>query len=72
MSVTRFNQNGTVSIVGLTRDEYNAIAAIVSAAEMAFDNQSGVDDAEYHATDDFRCTLTINEKKAMDKRLWSL
>lgn len=70
MSITRFNKNGTVSIIGLTRIQYNAIMAILFAAESAFEYEKGLD--EYRSNEDFRCTLTPEEKESMDAKHWTL
>lgn len=36
MSKTKFNKNGTVSILGLTKDEYNAITTVIYASQQCF------------------------------------
>ena len=70
MSITRFNKNGTVSIIGLTRTQYNAIMAILFGAERAFSYDRPTD--EFRSNGDFRCTLTPEEKQSMDVKRWTL
>lgn len=65
MSRTRFNKNGTVSILGLTKDEYNAITTVIYASQQCFSEQE--ENGEYYSNDDFLCTLSQEEKEALDK-----
>lgn len=70
MSRTKFNQNGTVSIIGLSREQYNAIDSIIKSAQRCFiePEESG----EYYSNEDFVCTLSPQEKAAMDKADWTI
>lgn len=64
MSRTRFNKNGTVSILGLTKDEYNAMTQVIYASQQCFPEQE--ENGEYYSNEDFVCTLSQQEKKALD------
>lgn len=46
MSKTKFNKNGTVSILGLTKDEYNAITTVIYASQQCFPEQE--ENGEYY------------------------
>lgn len=37
MSKTHFNKNNTVSILGLTKDEYNALRSVMYSSKRCFD-----------------------------------
>lgn len=63
MSRTRFNKNGTVSILGLTKDEYNAITTVIYASQQCFPEQE--ENGEYYSNDDF---YVLSRKKK--KRHW--
>lgn len=67
MSVTRFNQNGTVSVVGLTRTEYDAINAVLFAAGIYFDNQG-----KENKDKAFYCVLTREEMQALRTKSWKM
>lgn len=71
MSRTRFNKNGTVSITGISLDLYYGIQKIVSAAESAFVDPKE-DDGEYHSNNDFVCSLSQEEKDALEKEWWCI
>lgn len=60
MSKTHFNKNGTVSILGLTKDEYNALRSVMYSSKRCFDEPD-----EDH-NDDFVCLLSKEEKEALD------
>lgn len=65
MSKTHFNKNNTVSIIGLTRDEYNAICSVVYQSKQCFDEPD--EDGGYYSNNDFVCLLCKEEKEALDK-----
>nr|DAL63060.1 MAG TPA_asm: hypothetical protein [Caudoviricetes sp.] len=64
MSKTHFNKNNTVSIIGLTKDEYNALRSIVYSSKRCFDEPD--EDEGYYSNDDFVCLLLKEEKQALD------
>mgnify|MGYP000025335348 FL=1 len=64
MSRTRFNKNGTVSILGLTKDEYNALRSVMYSSRRCFDEPD--EDQGYYSNDDFVCLLSKEEKEALD------
>lgn len=64
MSKTHFNKNNTVSIIGLTKDEYNALRSIVYSSKRCFDEPD--EDEGYYSNDDFVCLLSKEEKQALD------
>lgn len=66
---TKINKNGTVSVYGMTMAQYNAINNILLSSEGCFDEE---ENGEYKSNDDFVCTLTEEEKEAMDEIGWSL
>ena len=66
----RFNKNESISILGLTKDQYFAIRNIVMAANNAFDEPE--DNGDYYSNEDFICVLTRNEIEALDKIKWLL
>ncbi len=64
----RLNKNESVSILGLTKDQYFAIRNIVMAANNAFDEPE--DNGDYYSNEDFVCVLKRNEIEALDKIKW--
>ncbi len=66
----RFNKNKTVSLIGLTEEQYYAIRQIVLSANRTFDEPST--DGEFHSNDDFLCSLTREQIDALDKIDWLL
>jgi len=70
MSRTKFNKNETVSIIGLSIEQYNAISSIVFSAKRCFEEPE--ENGEYYSNDDFVCSLSPQEKAAMDKADWTI
>jgi hypothetical protein len=64
MSKTHFNKNNTVSIIGLTRDEYNALCSVMYSSKKCFNEPD--EDEGYYSDDDFVCLLSKEEKQALD------
>lgn len=64
MSRTKFNKSGTVSILGLTKDEYNALRSVMYSSKRCFDEPD--EDQGYYSNDDFVCLLLKEEKEALD------
>lgn len=64
MSKTRFNKDNTVSIIRLTRDEYNALRSVMYSSKRCFDEPD--EDQGYYSNDDFVCLLLKEEKEALD------
>lgn len=64
MSRTRFNKNGTVSILGLTKDEYNAMTQVIYASQQCFPERE--ENGEYYSNEDFVCILSQQEKEALN------
>lgn len=64
MSKTKFNKNGTVSILSLTEDEYNALRSVIYSSKRYFDEPDK--DQGYYSNDDFVCLLSKEEKEALD------
>lgn len=62
---TKFNKNGTVSILQLSEAAYDAICSILGSAEQTFYLDESED--RYCSNDDFICTLEKREKQAMDE-----
>lgn len=67
---TRFNQNGTVSIIGMGETLYYAIQNIIRSSEQCFDEPE--DSGEFYSNDAFVCSLSQEEKEALDKAGWDL
>lgn len=63
MSKTKFNKNGTVSILSLTEDEYNALRSVIYSSKRCFDEPD--EDQGYYSNDDFVCLLSKEEKRSI-------
>lgn len=64
----KFNKNGTVSILQMPKAMYSAIQNIIMSSERTFEWQEELQ--EWWSNSDFLCTLSPEEKEAMDKKNW--
>lgn len=62
------NKNGTVSILQMPEAMYSAIQNIIMSSERTFEWQE--EEQEWWSNSDFLCTLSPEEKEAMDKKNW--
>lgn len=67
---TRYNKNGTVSIQQMPKNMYYAILNIIGSAQRTFEWNE--EENEWWSNSDFLCSLSPEEKEAMDKGGWSL
>lgn len=62
----KHNKDGSVSIINMKRELYEAISAIVCCSEPNFILSGN----EYIARGELKCGITLNEKEALDKEYW--
>lgn len=62
------NKNSTVSILQMPKAMYSAIQNIIMSSERTFEWQE--EQQEWWSNSDFLCTLSTEEKEAMDKKNW--
>lgn len=67
---TRFNKNGTVSIQQMPKETYWAIRNILLSAKMTFELNE--EENEYWSNDGFICSLSKNQKRALDDIDWDI
>lgn len=65
MSLTKFNKNKTVSIIGLTKAQYDALRKVVYSATECFDEENK--EGEYYSNENFLCILTKEEKEGLEE-----
>ena len=70
MMRTKFNKNGTVSILQLPMAAYDAICNVLMSSEQTFEREESA--GQYWANSDFVCALEKEEKEAMDEINWML
>ena len=63
-----FNNGGSVTIVDMPRNMYNAINKILDRVENGFEKQS----EEYVLKEFEPCSLTTDEKDALDRECWMI
>ena len=68
--ITKFNKDNTVTISQMPKDLYWAVVSILGSARRTFEWQE--DENEYWSNSDFLCSLSPEEKEALDDENWSL
>ena len=66
----KYNKDGTVSISRMPKNMYNAIQSVLSSAERTFEWDE--QEEEWSSNSDFLCSLSVEEKEALDKIRWSV
>lgn len=66
----KYNKNGTVSILQMPEDLYEAIRTILISMENKFDYEEAHE--EWWCDGDVVCVLEKKEKEALDKADWTL
>ena len=67
---TKFNKNGTVSISQMPKPLYWAVLSIIASSERTFEWNEN--EQEWWSNSDFLCSLSNEEKEALDKNRWTL
>ena len=65
----KYNKNGTVSIIGMDETLYYAIQNIIRSAEVSFNEPE--ENGDYYSND-FVCSLSPQEKEALDRAGWDI
>ena len=66
----KYNKDGTVSISRMPKNVYYAIRSVLSSAERTFEWDD--EEEEWSSNSDFLCSLSVEEKEALDKIRWSM
>lgn len=61
-------KNGTVSITGMDEHVYTAIQEILFSSKQTFEYDE--EESEYRSNDDFVCSLSEEQKDALDNIAW--
>lgn len=64
----KYNKDGTVSINRMPKNMYYAIRSILSSSERTFEWDE--QEEEWSSNSDFLCSLSAEEKEALDKIKW--
>lgn len=64
----KYNKDGTVSISRMSKNVYYAIQSVLSSAERTFEWDE--QEEEWSSNSDFLCSLSAEEKEALDKINW--
>ena len=67
---SKYNKNGTVSILQMPKQLYYAIQSIMASSRNAFEWNG--EEGEWWSNTDFLCSLSPEEKEALDKAGWHL
>lgn len=67
---SKYNKSGTVSIQQMPKEMYYAILSILGSAERSFEWNE--EEKEWCSNDDFLCSLSPEEKAALDKANWTI
>lgn len=67
---TKYNKNGTVSLLQIPKTLYYAIESILASSRNAFEWNE--EEGEWWSNTDFICWLSPEEKEELDKKGWRL